>query len=115
MRPDDVRFASLADIPASNIDVRFAPNPARRKWDGVTVPFVTLEHHIFLDSVSQRAHRFWRRSGCWRRAALRLRPEAPCMVRVPKLLGPRDPARAVCLRPEGSLRCLQGSKPITLP
>jgi hypothetical protein len=109
MRPDDVRFASLADIPASNIDVRFAPNPARRKWDGVTVPFVTLEHHIFLDSVSQRAHRFWRRSGCWRRAALRLRPE---LVRVPKLLGPRDPAR---LRPEGSLRCLQGSKPITLP
>ena len=58
MRPDDVRFASLADIPASNIDVRFAPNPARRKWDGVTVPFVTLEHHIFLDSVSQRAHVF---------------------------------------------------------
>ena len=30
-------------------------------------------------------------------------PEAACTVRVPILLRPRDPAGAVCLRPDGSL------------
>jgi hypothetical protein len=39
-------LGSLADIPASNTDVRFAANPARRKWEGVTVPFVTCAAHI---------------------------------------------------------------------
>jgi len=42
-------------------------------------------------------------------------PEAACTVRVPILLRPRDPAGAGFLRPDGSLLCLESSKPMTLP
>jgi hypothetical protein len=86
------------------------------QWDGGVVLFVMSAHHISLDSASQRAHRFWRRSGrCASEPPYASVPEAACTVRVPILLRPRDPAGAVFLRPDGSLLCLESSKPMTLP